>query len=718
MYGQTGVDSPRGFGRSLPPRKHWVTPSRGANGTRLARKLASLSLAWSAGVVVCLLAVPASSIAGPASSYAHPTGPKSPGRSLTQSEGQPSDNAMAVLTSQGVSAAQARQSLELQSTIAEARLIRRVEVLLGHNYAGVWFSPSTTKFLIGLAPTANGQAIRHLIAQTGLAAHVSATPVRSTWRTIVAVQSEWNHILAGPIANEEATTGIYAQRNALGIELSSSLPSAVIAALKRRAAAAKVNIAIEVVPPSYLRQEPQAKKTCEEIFHLEQAYCEQAITAGVGITVEGQPAPTCTAGPMLIKGTETYMLTAGHCFGAQTAGENLTVEVSSRFPGGVIDREIGKTGERVWNKERDIAEVKVRKGGLFTEELPDPVPALVAEWVKSPKTPHAVEGKQKAELPAENQVVCHEGMKSGEQCGEVIKLNVTQNKTDHLVETTACGEPGDSGGPYFLRKKPAETEVLMMGTHVSGGPELCFPKPAHPHTSFEPLLDAEAIGFGTLAKFSSQRLLTTANEVRKPRVRGEEGMPLTAKAFTVTSGKSTIETVAGNKIACTADSGEGEASEVSKGKIKLTFTGCEGFTKKCYTSGAAEGEVRLSAEYTLVYTNGAQDEAALLLELGETTIECGTNCPKMTFETVKLRGTGIGPVTPLDKEQIPPATFTTAFSQAAGVQAPTEYENESGINVKVTLEMSGAGSKAFGFEQAGIASTEQLLLKETAEIEG
>ncbi len=506
----------------------------------------------------------------------------------------------------------------------------------------------------------------------------------------------------------------------MSVTLSSSVPLPERATLKGEAATASVNVLINVTPLSTLRVEPEAKKTCEEPFTTGQAFCEEAITAGAGISVEGQGG--CTAGPMLIRGDETYMLTAGHCFGGVTpaAGENFTIKVSSKYVGGGALKEIGKEGKRYENTERDYGEIKVNRPGLFSEALPNPVPALTAEWVKSAKTPHAVEGVQKAEVPVMKQVVCHEGLVSGEQCGEVIALNVTAaSGKKYLVETNACSEGGDSGGPYFFRVPPAETRVLMEGIHYAkpAGTGGC-PKTAASRSYFEPLLDvAGAAGFGILATFNGRHLLTTANEARKPRLRGAKGESLVKKSYTSKSGSVTLEAVGGSKVTCSADSGDGEATGSSTGTSTITFTGCEGFSQKCYTAGAALGEVVIDGNYTLAFVNGAEDEVGLLLELAEATIECGTVCPKMTSEKLKLRGTAIALTTPVDEEVTPSSKFKVAFSQSKGVQSPTEYENEEGSKVKAIVELEGSGSKTFGFEHAGISDTDELLFEETAEIE-
>jgi hypothetical protein len=136
----------------------------------------------------------------------------------------------------------------------------------------------------------------------------------------------------------------------------------------------------------------------------------------------------------------------------------------------------------------------------------------MAEWVKEPKTPHAVEGVQAAEETIPAQAICHEGQASGENCGSVAKLNATGAGTEHVVEVTACSNKGDSGGPYFFRTGTGQ--ILMMGTEVGGPNPDC--KEAGPYKSyFEPLIGTPGVErYGILNTFTGQRLLTTATENR------------------------------------------------------------------------------------------------------------------------------------------------------------------------------------------------------------
>jgi hypothetical protein len=433
-----------------------------------------------------------------------------PTPSVVESENSSVAKELAVFTDQGIAPARARQALDLQGEVAEAHLIVTIRAALGNSYAGVWFEPAAARFHVGVTSNASRQAVERTAAQAGLAADVVATRVRSTWGALIAAQSDWNRRLADLLAAGEAETGVDPSRNAVSIILGSSVSSKERIALKNMAATTDVNDLVSVSTSSQLGFEDRAKKNCIAPFATRAAYCEETITSGVTILTE-KGVSKCTAGPMLIEGDETYMLTAGHCFGKlklTLESETIKEEVTSQYTEGP-QLEIGSEGLRYYNTERDTAEVRVNRAAkTFTEPLPDPVPALMAEWVLEPKKPHAVGG---VEEPATFQSICHEGQTSGEKCGEVKLLNVTRVEVEHLVEVTACGSGGDSGGPYFV--KAGGGEILMEGTEV-GGPLPDCTEPGPHESFFEPLVDlGGATGFGILSTFK-QELLTTANEVR------------------------------------------------------------------------------------------------------------------------------------------------------------------------------------------------------------
>lgn len=645
----------------------------------------------------------------------------------------------AVLMRQGLSPMRAIQALEVQSEVAQTDLVSKVEAALGGAYAGAWFEPSTATLHIGVTSDPSRRATASVVANVGLRAHVTQTPVRSTRAALVTVQERWNAKLAKLLQAGDILTGIDSQRNAVVVKLRSSVPKQQRAALERAAASATVNVFIAVVPALQLRAEPLAAN-CEFVgsfaveAHERAAWCEKTITSGVKISnLSGTKA--CTAGPMLTDGDKTFMLTAGHC---TSVGERWYSEWPNPIaPPLAATKRVGTVTQTQYNKALDSAEIEVEQpgaGGAFAQALPIPVPARLAEWgnwqaytgkppIDEPAEPVALEtGVLKESRAVENGLPavkgfadCHEGKSTGEQCGMVGMENVSPGGkilTEHLVEDSACAEKGDSGGPYFYHGNGSE--VFPEGT-LSGGEGTCKETGQPPGVGvvsyFEPMKTL-------LAAYKGQRLLWAANEDRKPRQRGANGASLTKDSYSVESGASTIRTVAGFKLTCAAGSGVGEAGTETGGSAQLTLTGCEASGAKCHTPSATTGEVALSAGYELAFTDGEEDEVGLLLKLTEATIECGKTCEGNAPEKLKLRGTGIGITTPIDDEVETSKEFTIAFSESEGIQTPTEYETEDGEKAKAVLELEGGGAESFSFEQAGFSGTDELDFEETAEIEG
>jgi hypothetical protein len=82
------------------------------------------------------------------------------------------------------------------------------------------------------------------------------------------------------------------------------------------------------------------------------AYCEPTITPGVALKIPvGAKEFNCTAGPIMTKGAETFLLTAGHCFGTVSEGtEMIKQEVRSAHPKEVA----AKTEKRSAKTSRSI----------------------------------------------------------------------------------------------------------------------------------------------------------------------------------------------------------------------------------------------------------------------------------------------------------------------------------------------------------------------------
>jgi hypothetical protein len=480
--------------------------------------------------------------------------------------------------------------------------------------------------------------------------------------------------------------------------------------IKREAANIPVNITVTIVPYGSLHFIPTVHTTKCKAFAPGGGACEKPIPAGA--TIEGELKELCTAGPLAIptahaQRSETYILTAGHCL--EPAGVGKPWSAYNRVP---EKKEVGPAGVYVFGAEGDFGVIKIKNPGEWALVGNTPLYASMAKWGLAGEPIETVPISEER-VPLVGRTTCREGQTTGEACGKITKeglsIEYDGREVTGLIEwTKAEFEPtlqkGDSGGPFF---STAVVGVAEEGIADAGsGANL---------VAYDPL--GSVFTELNAQKALKLELLTTGNEVRKPLLKSGKGGSLSKTKYTSSRGTTTFETISGSKITCTTSSGKGAVTDTEEGTSEITFAGCEGFGAKCQTSGASEGDILLNADYSVVYINMLKNEAGFLLKFTEATVDCGTNCPKMVQEKLKLRGSAMDSALPVNKEITPSEALTLNLSQSKGVQAISEYENEEGGKVKASIELEGSGSKAFGFEHAGISSTDELRFEESAELE-
>jgi hypothetical protein len=142
--------------------------------------------------------------------------------------------------------------------------------------------------------------------------------------------------------------------------------------------------------------------------------------------------------------------------------------------------------------------------------------------------------------------------------------------------------------------------------------------------------------------------------------------------------------------------GEGEITGAKTATATLTLSVCKGFNNGCTAPKTPELEGKP------VYVNSKREVGIVFQRKGVgnfAEFSCGTGAEK---ETIKVRGSVIATVIPLNVEV---KTLRFGLAQAAGVQRPTEYENDKHELVKAVLEMEGSGKETFAFEQTGLATS-------------
>jgi streptogrisin C len=615
-------------------------------------------------------------------------------------------NEEAVFTGEGISAARARQDLAIQGQVEEARLPLRIETALGAAYAGVWFDAAAGQLDVGVTSSASRQAVRRIAARAGLAGAVVETPVRSTWAALIAAEGQWNKRLESLRDSGEATTEIDPSRNAVVVTLGSAVPPLEHATLLRAAAAASANVVVDGKARPTVRGEPMSVK-CENPFTSTKAHCEKTLVSGVGILVEYESGKFagCTAGPLLRAGIYTRMLTAGHCFTSVETQGFSTAKVYSEYPNEPGLKEIGNEDGYSWGESGDFGSTYIESSSAFLQGGNTPVPALTAEWSVKPTTPNAVFAVIN---PIVGYAVCHEGATSGEQCGKITGI---QGYAPYQVETNACGEQGDSGGPFVFgaATSTSKTPIWMEGIATRGNLYQDCATGELAETWFQPLGGRH----GILGSFD----LTLLNERNQSRETIDHaGAKLKALPTSKTIAIADVYYKVGNSsvsVACNNGLGEGEATGTETvGKTAIVFNGCMGQKGKeeCTVKSVgakSEGEVvtkTLKGELGEVASSEASTEAGFLLEpaTGKTVSELAGNCLGSSTE---LLGS-------LAAEVFPAETSTKVLELYAAEESTSKPVIKAitvkAGNVKPKLELGGSEAAAQAYLEVEFSGDVEL----------
>lgn len=551
---------------------------------------------------------------------------------------------LGVFTRQGLSLERAQAALATQSQVEAAKLPAKLEEALGASFAGVWFEPNTAKFGIGVVSGESRRVAEQVVAQAGLAGVVNYVSVRSTWVQLIRAQGEWNAKL-GHLAGQQFSTGLSASHNAVSVTISSSVPAHERALLEREAARFHVNVSIAVVPPDALEARPHNSQ-CEIKPREAYAFCSKPIAGGVLITPNVERNGYCTAGPLallanpatLAAALETFILTAGHCL------EGKEKWFTATHPGNEL-KEIGPTWKFLNDLLGDYGAIEV--GPNWLQAGVTPALAQITHYQDNGlREAQSVLGEAAS---VEGGSFCKQGATSAEQCGSIKHTNLlvifleeppdVLSHVDGLVETNACSEPGDSGGPYATL--PNANGVDILGTHV-GGPngkcagilfcETCI-------SYYEPI-QTSLTGLGL-------SLLTTANQTRHLTGGSWDvnGTPLVGAAalagtIKVLEHGSLIVHIAGVRIECLSqelgiEGGEIVAPDEVRAK-SLEFKECAATEGPCTLQ---ETVIKTLALHGLAELDGALGTLIKILPL-----------PSKTFAAVNFLGTtcalaGVQPVT-------------------------------------------------------------------------
>jgi hypothetical protein len=159
-----------------------------------------------------------------------------------------------------------------------------------------------------------------------------------------------------------------------------------------------------------------------------------------------------------------------------------------------------------------------------------------------------------------------------------------------------------------------------------------------------------------------------------------------------------LKTVSGREINCLLIKQGGEITSATTvtTKLVLRFCGAKGKGVEGCTSGLATNELTGKP----VYINNKREVGIVFSpKAGEILLEhtCGSGT---LAHTIQIRGSVIAPISQV---YVKSKSFLLDFVAEAGIQKPTEYENELGELTKATLEMDNTGHEAFPYEQMSMA---------------
>jgi hypothetical protein len=159
-----------------------------------------------------------------------------------------------------------------------------------------------------------------------------------------------------------------------------------------------------------------------------------------------------------------------------------------------------------------------------------------------------------------------------------------------------------------------------------------------------------------------------------------------ALGYTLNGGEVKFKTNSGLSYGCASSKGEGSVTGAKTATAKLTFKGCRAGFTPCQSEGAAAEEIKTgSLPVELVYISKEKHEAGLVFNYK----------PPLPFTFAKwacngtsqgIRNSIIAALTPVNTNTFS-HTVTFAETNKAGIQNPTQYEDEEGKLITAWAEM-------------------------------
>lgn len=378
-------------------------------GSLLVRRLPS-ALAVSALAVVLSAALALPGLAQP-----DPAAAAAP--AATQADPEPVDPDLlsALQRDLGLTADQARQ--RLADDAAATRLADTLGAALHSSFAGAWVDQATGDLVVATTDPAAVERIR----DAGARPQVVSRDVLSLDRVLGLLDSA----AAGTASVPDAVTGWYIDPASNEVVVSATDPAAARSFVARTLGAAPDGVRVEKVDARPTRY--------------------ASLVGGEGL--ETSDGGRCSIGFNATRGDSRYVITAGHCtdLGGTWYGEDGSAVgpvVESSFPGN--DFGLIEVSSPSWQQTPLIA----TRSGTAT-----------------------ITGAGQATVGTS---ICRSGSSSGYRCGTVRSLNETINYgggdvVNGLTKTSACAQPGDSGGPFVAGTQAQGVLSGGLGGCLLGG---------------------------------------------------------------------------------------------------------------------------------------------------------------------------------------------------------------------------------------------------------
>jgi hypothetical protein len=364
-----------------------------------------------------------------------------------------------------VPSAVAEDYLEVQATGAQADIRGALEDGLQENFAGVWFDTASGEYVVPMASSAAGPVAGKELATARLAGDSRTRVVEYSWEDLEAAQDQLDPKLREFFKAALVYTSIDPHANAVVLHVAAAASAKDRADLRRIAKSVGDQVELREGDDDLFQGELDA---CNDLVPS----CGNPLRGGVEIGPPNTFGGTCTAGFRAIGKTngQRYLLTAGHCVAGHPG--SLVMQWQSRDEQKLPQYFQGKYMGINFGQEKFLGEVeqfefpvhdwvKINVTGSEWDIPLKDWPSLVAYWSKGTgiagQPPIAPEYPINGEAASvKGQGVCHSGIASGGTCGQVVETNVSYDFeqdgiwTKDLVKVKgACGESGDSGGPWF-----------------------------------------------------------------------------------------------------------------------------------------------------------------------------------------------------------------------------------------------------------------------------